>query len=215
MIRFFNFNKENLPFYEDFSKRIRTTYYENAAAYKKQWKARAELLIDMFEKREAEKGIVYEVAEFGCGPNAPVSAVCADKKRYMLTKFDIKQWDQDTKILNLNDQSSELPLTNIAVFAGVLEYLDDVEQVLSKCIKKSDYILLSYAFLPSFTKKLIFLSERSFLKEINFRSARNGWRNHYTNEELINMCTKIGVISAVNIWENKQSLVLIKHRKLG
>ena len=167
MRQLFKLKRQNLPFWGVYSQRIRTAYYENSDVYKDHWRRRAELLIDMFENREAETGIVYEVAEFGCGPNAPVSSICMDKKQYKSTKFDIKRWDSDTNILNLNDKNIEIPSSNIAVFSGVLEYLDDIESVLRRCMENCDYILLSYAFVPSLFQKIPFLSEYIYLKEIN------------------------------------------------
>ena len=157
--RFFQLNKKSLPFWDEYSERIKTNYYKSPSVYKTHWINRAELLIDMFEKREAKNDHIYDVAEYGCGPYAPISVICEDKVNYKVTKFDIKKWDINTKVLDLNEKNIEFPKINISIFSGVLEYLNDVEEVLSACIENCDYILLSYAFLPSGYKKFRFLND--------------------------------------------------------
>ena len=103
-----------------------------------------------------------------------------------------------------------MPTTNISVFSGVLEYLNDVPLILSKAINASDYLLFSYAFLPS----ALSLDEGKFLNAINNRAVSNGWRNHFTNKDLVELVSTIGVISAVDFWNNNQSLFLIRNPKL-
>ena len=60
----------------------------------------------------------------------------------------------------------------------------------------------------------LFLDEGKFLNSINNRAVNNGWRNHYTNKDLVELISTIGVLSAVDVWNQNQSLFLIRNPKL-
>ncbi len=82
--------------------------------------------------------------------------------------------------------------------------------ILRKAINASDYLLFSYAFLPS----ALFLDEGKLLSAINNRAVRNGWRNHFTNKDLVELFSTIGVISSIDVFNKNQSLFLIRNLKL-
>ena len=103
--------------------------------------------MDLFIKNEADETTSYTVAEFGCGAYSPIYSNYHDHPSFTVTKYDLTQWDDKTNVLNLNLPDPELPEVDIAVFSGVLEYLDNVPELIASTMKKSSYILLSYAFV--------------------------------------------------------------------
>ena len=193
-----------------FRNKTHTSRWEFADSYSEDWKQRAVKLMDLFKTHEFDEGSQYQVVEYGCGAYAPVNTLFNGKNGFEVSKFDIKAWDEQTRVIDLNSANVLLPTTNISVFSGVLEYLNDVPSILSKAISASDYLLVSYAFLPS----ALFLDEGKFLNAINNRAVSNGWRNHFTNKDLVEIISTIGVISAIDVWNNKQSLFLIRNPKL-
>ena len=51
---------------------------------------RSEKLVDMFLKNEYLENISYKVAEYGCGPYAPVFSLFNEKYGFMLTNMILK-----------------------------------------------------------------------------------------------------------------------------
>ena len=64
---------------------------------------------------------------------------------------DIVARDRDTIVIDLNKELSPLPLSHYVVFSGVLEYVNDVENVLKHCSKFTNTILFSYATTDVFS----------------------------------------------------------------
>lgn len=186
-----------------------TTRWKIADSYSENWKQRAVKLMDLFKTHEFDEGSQYQVVEYGCGAHAPFNTLFNGKNGFEVSKFDIKAWDEQTSLIDLNIPNVLLPTTNISVFSGVLEYLNDIPSILHKAINVSDYLLFSYAFFPS----ALVLDDRKYLNEIKTRVS-NGWRNHFTNKDLVEIISTIGVISAIDVWNNNQSLFLIRNPKL-
>lgn len=91
-----------------------------------------------------------------------------------------------------------IPAADVSVFSGVLEYLNNVEDILAKSIKVSHYVLLSYYFIPLTSQHD---DDDNYLKTIHQRVI-NGVRNHYTSKEMISIARSLGVISGVDLWIN-------------
>jgi hypothetical protein len=49
-----------------------------------------------------------------------------------------------------------------------------------------------------------------FVKEIQRRSGKLGWRNHLTLPELVRIGAGLGVISGISTWESSQAVLLIR-----
>ncbi|WP_417708334.1 hypothetical protein [Roseibium aggregatum] len=179
-------------------------------SYRKNWKLRAIDLMNLFLENEYLEGSKYKIAEFGCGVYSPFHCLFDGKDGFEVQKFDIKKWDADTEILNFNVAKVSIPSVNIAVFSGVLEYVNDVPNTLKNVMENSDFILMSYAFLPS----AFFLDEDKYLSSIENRAVSHGWRNHYSNKDIVEMVSRIGVISAVGVWNKNQSLFLLRNYKI-
>lgn len=172
-----------------------TNRWHSSGAYKTHWIERSERMLSLFEIKEKKENTKYNVAEYGCGPNAPVSTLCMNDPNYQVDKYDVEKWDKQTCVLDLNQEPLSLPRTNISIFSGVLEYLNDVEGVLKKAIEASDYVLLSYYFLPLFCLQ----NDNKFFEHINTR-INNGVRNHFNPNEVIHITSNLAVISGMDLW---------------
>ncbi|RMA57981.1 methyltransferase domain-containing protein [Ulvibacter antarcticus] len=64
---------------------------------------------------------------------------------------DIIKRDDETLVIDLNKELPELPEVDFIVFSGVLEYVKDVNHLISHCNKYSKSILLSYAVTDHFS----------------------------------------------------------------
>lgn len=184
-----------------------TDRWMNADSYQADWKQRGELLLKLFIESEFCEGNSYRVAEFGCGFNAPIASLCSGNPAFTVQKFDIKKWDENTSVIDLNNPTLPVLKIDISVFSGVLEYLNDVEFVLRTIMNSCSYMLLSYAFLPMNSKS----DDGTYINQIHFRTSVNGWRNHFTMDDLVAMLSKIGVISGINIWGGNQILFLVRN----
>lgn len=193
-----------------FRNKTHTDRWKVFESYNEDWKQRAIELIKLFNAHEYVSGSTYQVAEYGCGAYAPFHSLINGKDGFSVQKIDIKKWDDETSVMDLNADDVEFHSANISTFSGVLEYLDDVPSTLQNAMLYSDYLLISYAFMPS----ALSLDEGKFLKEINKRAVNYGWRNHYTNKDIVELVSDIGVISAVGVWKKKQSLFLIRNFKM-
>lgn len=174
-----------------------TSRWNTEDNYKSNWIARSQKLLNLFDKYERQDGQNYHFAEYGCGPNAPFSKLCETRSSDCVTKYDIKKWDQTVNRIDLNAKNVLIPAANVCVFSGVLEYLNNVEDILTKSIEVSSYVLLSYYFTPLASQHI----DEICLKTINTR-INNGVRNHYTPKEIISIASSVGVISAMDLWDN-------------
>ena len=184
-----------------------TNKWADANTYSKDWITRSELLIKLFFDYEYDPTQSYTFAEHGCGVNAPVEKFCASYENITVKKFDIKQWDAQTTVLDLNKPNTTLPKSNVCFFSGVLEYMNDVESVLHQAMNASDFIVLSYVYLPIEAKK----DDQAFLNEMNKRVMSTGWRNHLTLDDLTQILTRIGIISGINTYNDNQVLFLVRN----
>ena len=186
-----------------------TNRWHNEIMYKKDWIDRSEMLLSMFQEKEYKPDQTYTFSEFGCGPYAPFSQLCSTGNSYTVKKYDVVKWDNETHLLDLNYESTEFPSARVSVFSGVLEYTNDVENTLKQAMKVSEYMLVSYYFLPLYCLN----NDNQFLEQINVR-INSGVRNHHTQAEIISLVQKIGVISGMNLWVRNHTnhlLLLIRN----
>jgi hypothetical protein len=181
----------------------KTDRWHKIDSYNIDWRERALKLMKLFLDNEYTKGVLYSVNEFGCGKFSPFHSIMQGRDYFKVKKFDIKAWDEETHIINFNSPSFIIPKADISVFSGVLEYLNDVPMVISKSMEQSNFLLISYA-----SSRI--LDERKYISEINYRAVVNGFRNHYSNKEIIDIISHIGILSAVGSWKN-QSLFLLRN----
>ena len=164
----------------------------------------------LFREHEHEQDHTYRVAELGCGAHAPFHSLFHGRDGFQVHKFDLQRWDSDTTVTDLNHPDWQAPDTDIAVFSGVLEYLDDLRRVLHRSMARSRYLLISYAFVPAARC----VDDASYLAEINLRAVRHGWRNHHSAGDMVRIISDVGVISAVGQWRRDQSLFLVRNHSV-
>jgi len=83
-------------------------------------------------------------------------------------------------------------------------------KLLQKIMSKSKYVLLSYAYVP----KTAMSDDLSYITEIKRRAMGNGWRNHLTNEDLLKLLSRVGVVSGLDSWNGNQTLYLVRNFKV-
>jgi hypothetical protein len=95
------------------------------------------------------------------------------------TPSDLVDRGDGTIVCDLNaGELPEFPLHDVAVFSGVLEYINDVEQLIAKLKMKVDMIVASYAVRDQIADKLL------------RRSC--GWVNDYTDVQFKNIFVRLG-----------------------
>lgn len=187
--------------------RNRTTRWLDDAEYLPDWIERNRALAGLFLAHEYRDQARYSCAEFGSGPHGPMAQAFADMPNVSVRKYDIKAWDEETQVFDLNAEKAAFPQADIFSFSGVLEYVNHVEPTLQSAMQHCQFALISYAFLATD----FFVSDAAYLEQVHSRSVRNGWRNHFSSAELIASLSRCGVIAAVDVWNERQALVLLRN----
>ena len=186
-----------------------TTRWLDPHSYQKEWGERSQMLLELFLKYEClDSSTELHFVEYGCGPYSPFSSLIVQTTNHRATRCDITAWDTYVHIVDLNKNITTLPDCDVSVFSGVLEYLDDIENVLKATFSFSNFILCSYAFLPQNAK----LDDSIYIQTREKRVNKNGWRNHLTVAEFTQLLTRVGVVSAIGCWGNNQVLFCIRGR---
>lgn len=178
-----------------------TSRWEQSSVYNPAWKDRSRALISLTNKmgllRLNEPQV--HVAEFGCGYYSPVNDFFADMTNVSVSRFDIKPWDSGVKVVDFNKEWSLDKNFNVGFLSGVLEYLNDVECTLKKLLRHCEVVSFSYAFMPvSVTFK-----DSDYLNNMSHRINTNGWRNHFSLQDIVKLASSIGTISAIGYWNNQ------------
>lgn len=174
-------------------KDINTARWLSVNEYSQTWQERndrlLQLLIDCVSNTN---NLTY--TEYGCGPYAPFTAIC----REMLgcgIRADIKQWDEDIVLCDLNTMSCQPLKTNIGVLSGVVEYLTDPRTVFDSLRGCHERLLISYA---PFNNKIT----------LTDRILKNGWRNHYSLYDFVQIVNHFGYIENIGDWRGQMLLLL-------
>jgi hypothetical protein len=189
-----------------FRNQTNTERWKQPEQFQASWAERGKLLMKLFMDNEYGADASYSLAEIGCGPHAPISSICAGIGNIRTQKYDLTKWDEQTRVLDLNSKGQDLPEADVCVLSGVLEYVNDVAAVLSDLSRANRYLLFSYAFVPVDATR----TDAGYVKEIQRRSTKLGWRNHLTLPELVRIGSRLGVISGISTWESSQVLLLIR-----
>lgn len=112
---------------------------------------------------------VTRVIEFGCGIT-PVSLYLPADCHYQGS--DLIKRDDNTIVIDLNKDLPVIARYNVAVFSGVLEYINDIPRVIAWITPYVDTIIASYA-----VSKGEDMTGREY----------NGWINNYTFAEFDNL----------------------------
>ena len=171
------------------------------ASFFSTWNSRNADMLALFDST-AEGAADMSFSEYGCGPNSPFTFEVTKSSSREVTRLDMKRWDDDVIVVDLNKDICGLPKTNVGVLSGVLEYINDIEVMLGTLTGFHTYLLLSYAVRPPL------LSFEDFKATILHRQQRNGWRSHLSVEELVSILSKFGFVKAMSVWQGQLIAVL-------
>ena len=137
------------------------------------------------------------IIEFGAGRMVirdylPES--CKDK----YTPSDIVDRGPGTLVCDLNaDLPPDFGRHDVAIFSGVLEYVNDVSALISCLYQHTDQIIASYA-----------------VTESNKRSRRaRGWVNDFSSQEFVKIFENVGYICSHNeMWRSQIIYKFIKNK---
>ena len=94
--------------------------WKNKESYLGGWQERSEVMIRLLDASlNNAAGLTF--TEYGCGPNAPISKALRPSGR-ACKRYDIRAWDNDCSIVDLNDKSFSVEASDVAVMSGVAEY---------------------------------------------------------------------------------------------
>lgn len=157
--------------------------WTNPESYRNDWLVRSEAMLDLFDETIPEASN-HSFTEYGCGPNSPFSTALSKSDRSCL-RYDIKKWDDDCNVIDLNDPDFQVQNTDVAVLCGVAEYINNLEGMASNLARFHKYILLSYHPFnePGFLRK-------DPMIELNKRSFKHGWHNHHEYLDFLKVLSK-------------------------
>lgn len=170
----------------------------DAGAYGRRWPERSARLLDLFTASE-DMARQWTFSEYGRGPHAPFRAAVQAKHAFDVTGYDLRVWDADTQVVDLNDPGFSVRHTDVGVLSGVCEYLHRIEATLAILARHHSAFLLSYAAVPLTS----LTSDRRYLQQIARRSAERGWRNHMTLPEIVAAIGTVGTIVRVSSWRGQ------------
>lgn len=121
---------------------------------------------------------------------------------------------QDVIQCDLNETCNPLVETDIGVFSGVLEYLNDLNHIFEEMKSYHSRLLFSYAVLSrrNSLKNVLTRRKSNFdhaIETIRERSLVDGWRNHFTIWDIEAISRHFGFIENVGKW-GSHALFLVK-----
>lgn len=110
---------------------------------------------------------------------------------------DIVSRDKDTIVIDLNKDLPVLPQSDYTVFSGVLEYVNDVENVLAHCSGFTNVILFSYATVDVFSN----IETRRF----------NGWVSDLSQKDIEKIALKLQMeLKVITHWKSQTLYMMTK-----
>lgn len=176
-------------------------------AYRKNWAARSALLLELYDEvtPPVATGRPLRVAEFGCGANSPVQALCQERGNTIVDRYDLKAWDDNVRQVDLNAGFQVTEEYDLITLSGVAEYLNDFKAVCATLLAASQVVAVSYAFMPIEARQ----ADQAYLKTLRRRIVRHGWRSHHYLDEVMVALSTLGVVANVGIW-NGQALFILR-----
>lgn len=173
-----------------------TKRWLDESQFRNKWTLRNARLLEML--RECDLSLSeMSFCEYGCGPKSPFSTLARGSFKSG-SRLDIKAWDDEVVVLDLNDANAEIPSAEVGVLSGILEYLNDPATLLAKMRNKHEVLALSYMVLRPPRWPQHFWNPDSEMEacvqELRRRSFENGIRNHLTAYELRELVSAFGYI---------------------
>ncbi len=193
--------------------KIQTAHWENPNAYRERWSGRSAAMLDLCSAM-IQSNALSTASEYGCGVYAPFSKeVDARSLSLAVRRYDIKAWDDDCRVCDFNLPDQTLENTDVAVMAGVCEYLNDIGNTFATLASHHKFLLVSYVYLPvqSAPAETGDSTESGYIDLLQHRVAKKGWRNHYTLPEFINTVSHFGYIT--NIAKGDRQVLLLAQRR--
>lgn len=184
----------------------KTRWYERQH-YSSNWAQRNQLMLQLL-KIAALDLQQFSFSEYGCGPNRPFMQALTDAGfAGKIHSLDMNQWQDDVITIDLErDDFASLPVADVGVLSGVVEYLYNPEQIFSKLKQKHEYLLLSYRLFQYDP-----VGSLSKYTEVIQSRANNGWKTHLQLAGLLSVIDNFGFILAAETWRNQTLLLLKKH----
>ena len=133
----------------------------------------------------------------GCGPHRSFEAVLMEcKEKYSIESYDLKAWDNDVKLLNLEKPNDFKGVnTDCAIAAGVLEYTN-IKNAFNNCSSSIKFMLFSYVHVS----QECCTCELEYVKAIKKRITA-GYRNHLTINQLLHQISHFGYVIDLELSE--------------
>lgn len=162
--------------------------WKDSENFKSEWSSRVEMMSSLIPDKSS-------VIEFGIGVS-PISNFNKVNNLSKYTPTDFVRRDPPAIIYDLNsDELIDFEPHDIAVFSGVLEYINKLPVKIEFISKRVDQIITSYSTLEKYPDN----------REIR------GWINSYTDGEFINIFTKVGFfLKEKYFWKNQTIYVFVK-----
>lgn len=178
--------------------------------FKDRWSQRNARLLEMLQECSLKLDQM-SFTEYGCGPRSPFAEVGRGFFKSG-NRADIKAWDPEVTVVDLNDPNAALPPSDIGVLSGVLEYLNDPARVLAQMRSNHEILALSYMVFGRPRRLGLFLGgEReteNCVRKLRQRSFQHGVRNHLTFFELLRLVGEFGYIENAGKFRSHVLLIL-------
>lgn len=178
--------------------------WRNSESYESKWADRSQFMQGMFD-HAIDDSANLNFTEYGCGPNAPFSAAVAPSGR-SVARYDLRAWDEQCKVIDLNEPGFQAEVTDCGVLAGVVEYLNDFSGTLETLVLLHRYVLFSYFLLEPRLWEITPSQQTNALRK---RIRRNGWRNHMAREEVLGCVSRVGFLRDVRTF-GRQTVFLME-----
>ena len=137
-----------------------------------------------------------KVMDLGAG-NMSLKRLLEDDIKYY--PVDNKKYYDNTIVCDLNSSFPDIKVDAIFM-CGILEYIKDVDSLISRLKNKTKYIYLSY---NEWNEEIVSIKQRQY----------NGWKNNYTIAELVSIIEKNRFVLEEEIKTKNVERYLIFRRK--
>ena len=168
--------------------------WESTDSYGSTWPARAREMSQMLVRSDIN---LQTLSVLGCGPHRSFEAVLMEcEEKYSIESYDLKAWDSDVKLLNLEKQNNFKGVkADCAIAAGVLEYTD-IKNAFNNCSSSFKFMLFSYVHVSQECCNC----ELDYVRAIKKRIV-SGYRNHLTINQLLRQVSDFGYVMDLELSE--------------
>jgi hypothetical protein len=160
------------------------------------WRERAELCAELVASLDLRSSQGFSLADIGCGDQKLRDALHRQGLTCRYQGYDILP--QSKAVARLDVQSETLPCPyDVVVLLGVVEYLENVEQVFASLAIQAPWLLVSHV-----------VRQGEYYTEA--RRADLGWRNHLTKHEIIGLLETSGLaVVRSSMTSDNRTLIIV------